>query len=70
MHCVVTLTYMASIQNLLPQALQSLYVCTGCDYVSFFVGMGKASFFYQHSPSMQHLLQGAWMCQEALEMLA
>ena len=27
-----------------PQALQSLYVCTGCEYVSFFRGMGKVSF--------------------------
>ena len=35
-----------------PQALQSLYVCTGCDYVSFFRGMGKASFmstFFQYA---------------------
>ena len=23
-----------------PQAVQTLYVCTGCDYVSFFAGMG------------------------------
>ena len=37
---------------LCPQALQSLYVCTGCDYVSFFVGMGKVSFlttFFQYA---------------------
>ncbi len=27
-----------------PQALQSLYVATGCDYISFFSGLGKASF--------------------------
>ena len=26
------------------QALQMLYVCTGCDYVFFFQGIGKASF--------------------------
>ncbi len=35
-----------------PQVLQSLYVSTGCDYVSFFAGIGKASFlatFFQHS---------------------
>ena len=34
------------------QALQTLYVSTGCDYVSFFVGMGKASFlstFFQYA---------------------
>ena len=35
-----------------PQALQTLYVCTGCDYVSFFAGIGKCSFlstFFQHA---------------------
>ena len=34
------------------QALQSLYVCTGCDYISFFAGMGKVSFlstFFQYA---------------------
>ena len=34
------------------QALQSLYVCTGCDYISFFRGMGKVSFmktFFQYA---------------------
>ena len=38
--------------DLRPQVLQSLYVCTGCDYVSFFVGMGKVSFlstFFQYA---------------------
>lgn len=38
--------------HLRPQALQSLYVSTGCDYVSFFRGMGKVSFlstFFQYS---------------------
>ena len=38
--------------DLRPQALQSLYVCTGCDYVSFFRGMGKVSFlstFFQYA---------------------
>ena len=35
-----------------PQAIQTLYVCTGCDYVSFFAGMGKVTFlssFYKYA---------------------
>ena len=35
-----------------PQALQTLYVCTGCDYISFFTGIGKCSFlttFFQYA---------------------
>ena len=38
--------------NLLPQILQTLFVATGCDYISFFSGIGKATFlryFFQHS---------------------
>ena len=31
-------------EKIRPSVLQSLYVCTGCDYVSFFNGLGKASF--------------------------
>ena len=34
------------------QSLQSVYVSTGCDYISFFVGLGKASFlsaFFQYA---------------------
>ena len=34
------------------QALQTLYVCTGCDYISFFQGIGKVSFlqtFFQNA---------------------
>ena len=27
-----------------PQLLQSIYACTGCDYISFFRGLGKVSF--------------------------
>ena len=27
-----------------PQVLQTLYVCTGCDYISFFANIGKTSF--------------------------
>ncbi len=35
-----------------PQSLQSLYACTGCDYISFFKGIGKVTFldtFFQHA---------------------
>ena len=38
--------------TLRPQALQSLYVCTGCDYTSYFVGVGKCTFlvtFFQYA---------------------
>lgn len=28
----------------LPQILQALYISTGCDYISFFSGIGKATF--------------------------
>jgi len=30
----------------IPRLIQTLFVCTGCDYVSFFSGIGKA-FFYK-----------------------
>ena len=30
----------------LPQILQTLFVCTGCDYTSFFSGLGKATFLH------------------------
>ena len=35
-----------------PQLLQSLYACTGCDYISFFKGIGKGTFLdtlFQHA---------------------
>ena len=37
---------------LLPQIFQTLFVATGCDYISFFSGIGNSTFllyFYQHS---------------------
>lgn len=38
--------------TILPSVLQTLYVVTGCDYISFFSGIGKATFlryFFQHA---------------------
>ena len=32
------------LSNMQPQVLQTLYVCTGCDYISFFASIGKTSF--------------------------
>ena len=35
-----------------PQVIQSIYVATGCDYTSFFNGLGKVTFlatFFQHA---------------------
>ncbi len=37
----------------LPTILQILFICSGCDYISYFNGFGKASFlktFCQHAP--------------------
>ena len=37
--------YHTTIQpTLLPHVMQVVYVCTGCDFISFFNGIGKASF--------------------------
>ena len=39
-------------KDLIPQIFQTLYVATGCDYISFFHGIGKATFFryfYQYA---------------------
>ena len=38
--------------NLIPQVIQTIFVVTGCDYVSFFSGIGKATFmryFFQYA---------------------
>ena len=38
--------------TILPQIIQTLFVTTGCDYTSFFSGIGKSTFlhyFFQHS---------------------
>lgn len=39
-------------EEIRPKLLQSVFICTGCDYISFFSGIGKAAFlriFFQHS---------------------
>ena len=39
-------------ENSLPQIMQIFFVCTGCDFVSFFGGLGKATFlryFFQYA---------------------
>ena len=39
-------------RNLLLKLFQTLFICTSCDYVSYFAGLGKSSFlrvFFQHS---------------------
>ncbi len=38
--------------DILPQVMQTLFVCTGCDYISFFSQLGKATFiryFFQYA---------------------
>lgn len=44
---------LASINRaILPKVIQCLYICTGCDYISFFSNIGKVTFakiFFQHS---------------------
>ena len=36
--------------TILPQVLQTLFVLTGCDYTSFFSGIGKATFLRNFFP--------------------
>ena len=36
-----------------PRVLQTLFICSGCDYISFFVGLGKTTI-------MKHFFQNAW----------
>ena len=36
-----------------PLVLQTLFICSGCDYISYFVGLGKATI-------MKHFFQNAW----------
>ena len=49
-------------EDFLPKIFQVLYVCTGCDYISFFRGIGKATFlryFYQYAHLISSGKEGA-----------
>ena len=39
--------------NLHGRVLQTLYICSGCDYISFFAGIGKTTM-------MRHFFENAW----------
>ncbi len=41
----------------IPRVLQTLFVCTGCDYISFFSGIGMRRFSTKYSFNMQNSLQ-------------
>ena len=48
-------------RELLPKVLQILFICTGCDYVSYFAGFGKSTFlkiFFQHASFINSVSQG------------
>lgn len=53
LHAFETDPDLATVQrNKLGSIIQQLYVCTGCDYVSYVAGIGKAMFincFFQHA---------------------
>ena len=45
LHLTHLVTVLATVpQHIIPHAFQALYVVTGCDYISFFSGIGKATF--------------------------
>ena len=46
--------------EILPKVLQTLFVSTGCDYVSYFAGFGKSTFlkaFFQHASFINDVSQ-------------
>ena len=48
-------------RELLPKVLQTLFICTRCDYVSYFAGLGKSTFLkvvFQHSSFINDVSQG------------
>ncbi len=48
----------------IPRVLQTLFVCTGCDYISFFSGIGKAFFykvFFQYAKFIAADLSGPFV---------
>ena len=47
--------------EILPKVLQTLFISTGCDYVSYFAGFGKSTFlklFFQHASFINDVSQG------------
>ena len=51
----------SSPRELLPKVIQTLFICTGCDYVSYFAGFGKSTClktFFQHASFINDVLQG------------
>ena len=60
-------------RELLPKVLQTLFICTGCDYVSYFAGIGKSTFlkvFFQHASFINIVCQGtlASTCDTSCEL--
>ena len=52
-------------RNELNPVLQMLYICSGCDYISYFVGYGKAAFFnvfYQHATFISGNAEQGLLC--------
>ena len=48
-------------RELLPKVLQTLFICTGCDYVSYFAGFGKSMFLkvvFQHVSFINDVSEG------------
>ena len=61
-------------QNILPHVIQTLYVVSGCDYISFFSEVGKATFlryFFQHTSFItggeHNLPQAPWQTRHLKE---
>ena len=44
--------------SILPQVFQTLFVATGCDYISFFSGIGKATFLRYFFQNVEFITSG------------